>query len=171
MTTCKAPRSLDIDITSLLHRSFESERDTSGWDREDFLRGLGRMRDALIYSILFAPSFVEVEGLVFLAEMGAQPSEGRTTFAARVREAREQGAKELAHLLKGYNWVEIPYLFSDNSGTDEDVRILALAIADAWRARLRGLYPVRNFDVRVLPPSETGGAVGVGFAELHTKRA
>jgi hypothetical protein len=55
---------------------------------------------------------------------------------------------------------------TDRHGSEEEEAALAHLIADAWRVRLRGLYPQRRFDVLVLPSSETGGALAVGFTEL-----
>jgi hypothetical protein len=65
--------------------------------------------------------------------------------------------------------MEVPYLFANRQGSDLEETTLAFAIADAWRARLRGLYPDRQFEVRVLPASETGHVVGVGFVELPAR--
>lgn len=159
-------RQLVADIVSLLHDTVGKDRDVSGWTREDFLHGLGSMRDALVYSILFVPTFVEVEGYIFLAELTPQPPGGWEALAANIRAARTKGGGDLAKLLESSNWVEISHLFADGRGTNGDDSLLALVVADAWRARLRGLYPKRNFEVRVLPASETGGANGVGFVEL-----
>lgn len=157
---------LATDIVSLLHSAFENERDVTGWDRQDFLHGFGATREALIYSILFAPNFVEVEGFVILTALGPQPPEGRDGLAARIRKARAKSSNDLELLLSSCNWVEVPFLFSDRRESESEALLLARVIADAWRARLRGLYPQRNFEVRVLPESETGSTIGVGFREL-----
>ena len=164
------PRPLEVATLAQLDQMFGSERDCANWDREDFLRNLGKMRDAFLYSIVFAPTFIEVEGVVFLAELGARPRKGVGTLAPDIRAAKIEGREALAGLLSGYNWIEVPHLFADNTGTDEADLLLAHIIADAWRARLAGLYPARSFEVRIVPANETGGSVGVGFAEVPIRK-
>jgi hypothetical protein len=87
-------------------------------------------------------------------------------MARQIREARARSSDDLALLLSSYNWLEVSYLFADRTGSDEEDIALAYAIADAWSARLQGLYPDRTFEVRVIPSSDTGSTVGVGFREL-----
>ena len=165
MTYDEQPPRLRADITSLLHSAFSRRRDVTNWSRGDFLHRVGSIPDALVYAVLFAPSFVEIEGLVFLADLGPD-SEDWTKIVENVQAARARSIKDLEQLLKGYNWIEVPFLFMNRQGSEAEEATLALAVADAWQARLRGLYPKRSFEVRVLPESETGGSVGVGFVEL-----
>lgn len=129
---------LAADVVSLLHGTVGKERDVSGWNREDFLRGLGSTRDALVHSILFAPTFVEVEGCVLLAELAPRPPGGWEALAADIRAARAKGGGDVAMLLESFNWVEVSHLFADGLGTNSDDTLLAHVVADAWRARLRG---------------------------------
>jgi hypothetical protein len=158
-------------IVSVLRKALAGERDVTGWGRDDFLYGFGSTRGALIYSVLFAPNFVEVDGFIFIDDYSASSPERWDQLATNIREARAKSSDDLAVLVSSYNWLEVPYLFSDHRGADEEDTILARVIADAWRARLRGLYPDRTFEVRVLPPSETGSTIGVGFVELpHSGR-
>jgi hypothetical protein len=156
----------DADIASLLGDTAGQDRGVANWTRGDFLHGFGSMRGALIHSVLFAPTFVEVEGCVFLAGLGIAPDGPSGELAARVRAARATSARDLADLVDSANWLEVAYLFADHRGSDEEEAALAHLIADAWRTRLRGLYPQRRFDVRILPSSETGSVLGVGFTEL-----
>lgn len=151
------------DLVPLLRAAFADGHDTANWTRDDFLHGFGTLHGALLYAALFAPTFIEVEGCIFLAEFAQPPGE---ELAGKIRAARTQSASALAQFLDSCNWLEVPYLFADRRGSDEEVDTLAHAIADAWRLRLRGCYPNRQFEVRVLPASETGGTIGVGFIEL-----
>ena len=157
---------LTADIISLLRDAAGKERDVISWTREDYLHELGSVRDALVCSILFAPNFVEVEGFIFLAELAPTSFGSFEELAASIRVAQGKGGDSLTRLLESCNWLEVPYLFADRQGSDEEVVLLAHVVADAWRHRLRGLYPDRSFDVRVLPPGETGGTIGVGFVEV-----
>jgi hypothetical protein len=158
-------QSLADDIVSVLRNGVAGWRDVAGWDRADFLHEYGSIRSALVHSVLFAPNFVEIEGVVFLKELCAELPGGWERLAVNVREARERSSGDLHGLLATYNWLEVPYLFADRQGTEEELSVLVRAIADAWSVRLRGLYPMRNFEVRVIPPRETGSTIGVGFVE------
>ena len=160
---------LAIDITSLLRSAYSAGSDLANWDRGDFLHERGSTLGALTYSVLFAPAFVEIEGFVFITNLTPEPAGGLEEIAAQLRAARAKSDEDLRNLLASYNWMEVPYLFANNRGSDPEVSTLARAIADAWRARLRGLYPDRHFEVRVLPASETGHVVGVGFVELPVR--
>ena len=164
MTYDEQPPQLRAAVTSLLHSDFSRRQDVTNWTRIDFLHSAGSIPGALVYAALFAPSFVEIEGLVFLADLGPD-SEDFPQIAANVRAARAKSDRDLEQLLKGYNWIEVPFLFMDRRGSEVEEATLAQVVADAWRARLKGLYPNRSFEVRVLPESETGGWVGVGFTE------
>jgi hypothetical protein len=156
----------DADIDSLLRDTAGKERDVANWTRADFLHGFGSIRGALVHSILFAPTFFEIEGCVFLAQLGVAPEGSSDELAASIRSARAKSDQDVTKLVDSANWFEVPYLFADRRASDEEEAALAHIIADAWQVRLRGLYPRRRFDVRVLPSSETGGALGVGFTEL-----
>lgn len=109
-----------------------------------------------------------VEGLIFLAELTPLPPGGFDELAASIRAAKAKGGDDLDRLLRCCNWLEVPYLFADRRDSAEEVALLAQVIADASRLRLRGLYPERNFEVRVLRPSETGSVIGVRFVELQS---
>ena len=68
--------------------------------------------------------------------------------------------------LKGYRWMEVPYLFADTASlSDEDDAMLAKMIAQAWRAALANEFPENSWVTRVLSPEETGSVVGVCFEE------
>jgi hypothetical protein len=160
---------LATDITSLLRSANSAGRDLANWDRGDFLHERGSTLGALTYSVLFAPAFVEIEGFVFITDLTPGPAGGAEEIAVQLRAARAKSDEDLRNLLASYNWMEVPYLFGNNRGSDLEVSTLARAVADAWRARLRGLYPDRHFEVRVVPEGETGGEIGVGFVELSVQ--
>jgi hypothetical protein len=153
-------------ILAVLRERFGEKQDVTGWTREDFLHAASSTPVALVNSILFAPPFVEIEGFVFLAEFGARPAGEDDGIANAIRAARTESRAALERFLSSCNWVEVPYLFVDREGSREEYDVLAHVIVDAWSARLRGLYPERRFEVRVIPARETGGTVGVGFREL-----
>lgn len=124
----------------------------------DYLHEFGNVQSALLYSILFIPDFVEVDGSV-LIKMGQEE-----TFSA----GKKSGAMSLVDLEASFNFIEVPYVFSDRDSTDGEDTMLATRIAEAWRARLTLMFPGRSFRVSVLPPSETGSVIGVQFYEIRS---
>lgn len=138
---------------------------TVPWDLDDFVHNFGNVASALVHSILFVPEFVEVAGHVFLRDLGPGPRD----IPALTSQMAAVAAKSSAHLKRivaSYNWVEVPYLFVDRSGSDDEVRLLADRMADSWRVRLQARFPDRQFVIRVMEPAETGSVLGVGFEEL-----
>src|SRR5271166_6243970 len=73
-------------------------------------------------------------------------------MAEGVRKAREVSRDALMAYVTSFNWVELPYVFRDGSGTGNEYSRLANLVAEAWRARLQCLYPVRRLTVRTLFP-------------------
>lgn len=127
----------------------------------DFLYRFGSVKQALLFTELFVPDLVEVSGHVLLRSFKPQGIEGN--FLAAVG----QSSMPLAELVDSFNWTEIPYLFVAEEGVDEEYQLLAEVVAEAWHGRLKHLFPDRVFEVRVMSPDETGGAVGVGFRQIR----
>lgn len=160
--------SVEARITESLRCHHGAGLGTVPWDRVDYLHAFGNVRGALLYSTLFVPELIEVEGCVFLKDIGIYPPGGWEEVAARIRVARKTSPEALKELVDSCNWVEVPYLFSDRSGSTEEDEALAQVIVQAWRARLKDRFPDRCFAVHVLDSLWTGdpGVVGVGFEEL-----
>lgn len=154
------------EITSMLRAALGDRDGSVPFDRLDYLYAFGNVQDALLYSALFAPELVEVEGCVFLKKFGAQLQGGWSEIAAGIRAARETSIEELKRYVDSFNWVEIAYLFADERGSEQEHEVLAQVVAQAWRAWLQDQFPDRRFVVRILSPAETGGVVGVGFEQL-----
>ncbi len=113
------------------------------------------------------PQFVEIEGYVFLKDLGVNPAGGNVAkHAQQVRDARSVSAEALRAFLGACNWVEVAYLFGNHGCLDEEDAILADLIVEAWRARLTDQFPTRRFAVRVIGPNESGSVVSVGFEEV-----
>lgn len=157
---------VEARITALLAQRHGPGWGSEPWDRRsEYLDGFGSVGGALLYSALFVPELIEVEGCVFLRDVGWKGI-GWDEVAAEVRAARAESAERLKSLVDGFNWVELPYLFasrSDSDEEDEEEEALAEVLVQAWRARLKDLFPGRRFVVRVLGPKETGGTLGLGF--------
>jgi hypothetical protein len=150
----------DSDLLDRLRRKHRG-RNTQNFGVLDFLAAFGSPLDALTYAQLFWPDFVQVEGMVLLAQstQGEQDSE-------KVRETLVRHAGDRRRTEEEFNLVEIPSgVFTANLGetTDDQDRWLAETLASMWEARLRSRFPERSFTVRVFSPSETGGEVAVSF--------
>ncbi|THJ24624.1 MAG: hypothetical protein CAF45_005485 [Nitrospira sp. CG24E] len=118
-----------------------------------------------IYSQLFWPEFVEIDGMVFLQDT-IEDSEDRK----RLNEAllRYRGDKTKAE--QAFNLVEIPSLFGKSSleTTDQEDVFLADRLIEMWRCRLKIVFPNREFLIRMVSAKETGGELAVMF---HTIRS
>ena len=155
--------SVEERITALL-----AQRHGSDWgtgrplERRDFLHGFGNYSGALLYSALFVPELIEVEGCVFLWKLGPGACDW-PDLVERAKAARAESPEKLKRLVDSLNWVELPFLFFDPGDSDEEEDALAEVLAQAWRARLEDLLPDRRFVVRIMGPEETGGTLGLGF--------
>ncbi|MBD0274579.1 MAG: hypothetical protein ICV73_21945 [Acetobacteraceae bacterium] len=154
---------VEARITALLTRRHGQGWGTEPCDRRSgFLHGFGSVGDALLHSALFVPELIEVEGCVFLKDVGWK-GVGWDEVGAGVRAARAEAPEKLKWYVDSFNWVELPYLFNDREGSNEEADALAEVLAQAWRARLQGLFPDRRFAVRVTGTEETGHTRGLGF--------
>lgn len=68
---------------------------------------------------------------------------------------------------RSFNLVFIRRIFGPDrrDATDEEERLLAETVAEAWRAWLHWRYQGRRFVVEVLGAEETGDVIGVTFYE------
>lgn len=83
--------------------------------------------------------------------------------AARVRAARAEAPERLKRLADGSSWVEPPCLLDVPGSSDEEEGASAGVRVQAWRARLKDLFPDRRSMARTMGPEETGGTLGLGF--------
>jgi hypothetical protein len=75
-----------------------------------------------------------------------------------------------AKVLAGYRWVEVPHEFASLSISECHNLLLARLLAQAWEAALTREFPGQLWRTEVLPPSATGGAVGVCFENAPQQR-
>lgn len=148
-------------LLGALRRKFPATEGLVEHDPADFLHEFGDVVSALMYSALFVPQFIEVEDSILLDCFG--PSDAKQGFL----DAKKESKISLPELESNFNWVEVPYLFSNHDSTDDEVNLLAGKIVEAWRGRLKALYPNRTFVVSTIPPEETGSVIGVQFFQLR----
>ncbi len=134
------------------------EQDATAFGYFDHLHANGSPLEALFYSGLFWPTFVEVDGMVFL-ERTVEDEADRDRVRAALRACNDPSKVE-----RDFNRVEVPYLFGRRIGetTDDDDAYLAGVLAKTWAAALREQFPGKTFRVSVLPVSQ-GEAIAIGF--------
>lgn len=154
------------DEELLLHlRAKYGEHDTHGFNFFDLLHLIGSPLDALLYSKLFWPEFVEIEGMFFLKETVEDDSD-----RDRIFKALKQYGEDKSKVEQSFNLIEIPSIFGKHLAetTDDEDRFLAERLAEIWRQRFAVLYPTKTFLVEVLSPEQTGSEVAVLF---YSRRA
>ena len=125
--------------------------DTANFNVLDFVSAFGSPLEALAYSYLFWPDFIEFEGMIF-HESVIENEDDRSRIRAALIELRI--AEEVE---KSFNQFLIPNdLFSSGLSTTSDVENVFLAerLADAWRARLTVLFRNKKCVVEVQSEEE-----------------
>jgi len=134
--------------------------DDGRYDVEDFIHAYGDPRQALLMFRAFFPEFSEVDGHVVLSTFLNRADEPQSLIA-RLRTS----PSDVYSVLKGYRWIEVPYLFANTSLSESDDHLLARMLAHSWLAALSLSFPATRWVTRVLTPEETGSVVGVCFEE------
>lgn len=146
--------------SSVLDACFPGEN--YGFDALDYIHKYGKGSWALLFSNLFVPDFIELDGSVLLANT-ARSDEAKERFTTALTN-KQMTRPELE---SSFNLLEVGYLFDaagrDTSETDD--MILAQSIGEALRRSLLAMYPNREFEVRVSTPSESGSTASVSFFE------
>jgi len=133
-------------------KKFHSKADTSNFNVLDFVGAFGSPLEALAYSYLFWPDFIEFEGMIFLEDL-VEDEEDRSQIRGALAEFPTRKEVE-----QSFNQFEIPNSFFSgglSTTTDEENVCLAQRIAEVWEARLARLFPNKKCVVEVQPPEET----------------
>jgi len=133
-------------------KEFHAKADTSNFNVLDFVSAFGSPLEALAYSYLFWPDFVEFEGMIF-HQGSIEDDDDRSRIRAALSEFSSRKEVE-----QSFNQFVIPDSFFAaglSTTTDEEDLFLAERIAEMWRARLARLFPNKNCLVEVQPPDET----------------
>lgn len=145
-------------ILARLRKRFRFSEGQVPHDADDMLHQAGKAREALLYSLLFVPELYIVDDSVLRVN-------GSSEAGKRFVEAKAKGRMSLDRLEASFNIVEVPFLFIDREFDDDEERLLAEKIAEAWRRALAAFCPDRRFVVNVVPAEENGGNVAVEFFE------
>lgn len=148
------------ELEVLLHTFFSTEPES--WvEEEDVVHMFGEARHVLLSLQLVCPRVVEYRGCVFLRQF--------TFLEDQIDEAFDDGDvtdERRSEVELSFNFVEVPHLFGGREGRfdlDEEDKVLAERLADAWRAWLPAQCPSRTFQVDVEPPEVTGSSYGIRF--------
>ena len=151
-------------LIPLLKTQFASH-DTSNFSVLDFVGAFGSPVEALAYSRLFWPDFVEYQGMTFRKDALEDESDRQ-----RVLEALVQYDQDRTRTEQSFNLTEVPStLFTRRASesTDDIDLLLANQLAEMWRARLHLLFPHLRFVVEVLSPKESGGEIALWFYRIR----
>lgn len=148
-------------ILTALRKRFRSEGHVPH-DEMDMLHETGKAPEALLYSLLFVPTLFIVDDSVLLMH-GVDEAE------RHFLEAKRASGMPLERLEASINRVEVPFLFIDRDLDDDEERLLAEQIAEAWRGALAVFSPERRFMVKVIPPEENGDVTAVEFFERRSE--
>lgn len=137
--------------------------DPPGFAVGDFLFKHSSPLCALLHAQLFWPEFVVLDDMVFWV---GQVEESPDRRASVVRHYRG----DLTQSEISFNFIDIPELFTDDPDDLPEVlwRDLAGILCDCWKARLKSLFPERQFKVEVIEtgPKE-GSTIGIQFYQLR----
>ena len=152
------------DLSSVVSRKFEAMVGEKPTSLGDWLHSIGKASEALLYSILFMPELLVIGNSVLLS--WTVPNEDAKK---RFLDALSEGIKSREELEASFNFIEVGYLFDapGRDTTDEEDKLLANLVCDAWDGWLKTSYPDRTFKVEVLSEEEIGSTVGVHFFEIR----
>ncbi|BCJ58161.1 hypothetical protein [Micromonospora endophytica] len=126
-------------------------------DPVEYISELGDSVQALVYSMLFWPKLVEIEGAVFVALWG----DDAQYISRRLRvpvSSSKWAPLSWSKFVDSFNIFEIAQIFRQNRGPAELVedanRELALVLVRSWSARLSASFPERRFSVRLVASDE-----------------
>lgn len=152
----------DEELLSYLRRHF-SAAGARNYNVLDFTFRYGSVLEALMFSHLFWPDFVEFEGMVFFKEI----REG-AGFSERVKGALNKFAGNRSAVERSFNLREVTtqLLGKDlKETTDEQIDWLEQRLVEMWTARLSNAYPEKRFAVEivVLDPHDPESDTGITF--------
>jgi len=159
---------MDNELANSLRRLFRHPDARACQTPLDHIWAFGRIQDALLYSSLYVPSFIEVEGSVLFERDEADLIE---RFLSRKR----RSDWPLWKVEASFNYVEVSHLFNppqSRNATEPDHLMLTQRVAEAWKGRLTLLFPGRRFEFAILTPDRaselySGSLYGFRFHEVR----
>lgn len=151
---------LDDHLLDKLRRTFPQHQ-SANWSVFDFLSAEGSVFDALWYSRLFCPEFVEKHGMVFLKE-----TLEASGWSERLERALGKYGQDRSKTEQAFNYTDVEELFPDkDDATHEELLFLLQRLASMWMCCLRTKFPDRRFHVEVID-DEAQGNMGLLFYQV-----
>jgi hypothetical protein len=122
-------------------KELHAKADTSNFEVLDFVSAFGNPLDALAYSYLFWPDFVEFEGMIFHQSC---IEDGEARYAIRAALSKVSSRKEVE---QSFNQFLIPNAFFAaglSTMTEEENMYLAERLVEIWKIRLAVLFPSKK---------------------------
>ncbi|WP_145754880.1 hypothetical protein [Nitrospirillum amazonense] len=120
-------------------------------------------KGAFLYSALFMPTILEVEGSIIIDLFSGEIQE-------RFLKKKSEWKGSIQELEASFNFFELPYLFGIEhrmETSDAEDACLCEIIANVWRSLLRETYPERRIIVECLSPEESGSVSSISVSELR----
>ena len=132
-------------IEDLLYKHF-NEKGYKDHDSWDYLFNEGNEADALMYSELFWPDFLDTGGVAIL----------RTSSHDTLQENIEENIMSKGEIEQAYNFVETMELFGRYSVdlSDEEYDVFVNRLVEMWSAKLKLQFPDRNYIVERIDNEE-----------------
>ena len=149
------------EIVGMLEKAYPN-CNTHAFNVFDFVHAFGSGRDALMYSQILWPDFVEFRGMVFLNRVIELPD-----FETRITEALGR-TKSSAEVEWEFNLTEITHLFGRRMGETDDSedRLLAEIMSETWAGKLKAVFPGRSIKLEIVPPETVDGASALTFCTM-----
>ena len=145
------------------------QNDTTNFKVLDFVAAFGSPLDAVMYTRLFWPEFVEIDDMILLGSV-IESEEDKHNLRNTLRNYNGDRCKTE----RDFNFIEIPsHVFSSYriaECTESLSYYLVTVISEMWASRLHMTYPDRRFSVCVLSPEDTGGEYGIVFHQGEQQR-
>jgi hypothetical protein len=132
--------------------------DPAGFTAFDFVGALGSIGNALLYSRLFFPEFIEVDGMVFVKDLADDCGGMDGIRKKRVDIGNDQSLEKSVNNFD----VNLSLPNHPDENADGDDLLLAGQLAKTWSLRLQQLYSHRKFHVEV---NDDNGSPCVSFFE------
>jgi len=140
------------------YRAKYDRADPAGFTALDFVGALGSVGNALLYSRLFWPEFVEIDGMVFLKDFADDV--GGPDGIRKMRDDLGDG-ESIEKTVNNFD-VNLNFPNHPEENAEGDDLLLATQLAEMWSSRLQRLYAHRRFRVEVY---EDNGSPCVSFFE------
>lgn len=149
-------------LVSELTKLYSSE-DTTNFNVFDFTYAFGSVLEAMAYTNLFWPDYVQVDGAILRSDIVEDEVDVK-----KIRQALCESNFDIQGTECSFNRLDIPDdIFGARAGesSDEIDEQFAHVLVDMWEARLKQIYP--QFQFSVVLDTESDGTVYITFYRVR----